>query len=133
MAKPSKSAAKPAAKTGSLCFTDASGGAFAALAAAIARSSGRDALAATSSAAARVPAEVGTVLGEIALSMPEVVLAGKIPAGAERIDVSGWGHALYTGEPREPGGEGDLEKLALARIARDRIERRVEALFASRG
>lgn len=129
MAKSSKSAAKPAAKPGSLCFTDADGGAFAALAAAIARSSGRDALAATSSAAARVPAEVGTVLGEIALSMPEVVLAGKIPAGAERIDVSGWGHALYAGAP----GEGDLEKLALARIARDRIEQRVEELFASRG
>ncbi|MFT3773906.1 MAG: hypothetical protein QM820_51715 [Minicystis sp.] len=110
---------------GAICFIDAAGGAFAAMAAAIARGQGREALAATSSAAAVVPAEIGAVLGEIALAAPDVVLAAKIPAGAERIDVDGWGHALHA-------GEGDLERHAVARIARDRIERRVESLLSSR-
>jgi hypothetical protein len=108
-----------------LCFVDAHGGAFAALAAALAKSQGRDAVAATS-AAVRVPAEVGTVLQEVALTTPDVLPVAKIPAGAERVDVGDWGIALFE-------GEGELEHLALGRIARDRIERRVEALLATRG
>jgi len=107
-----------------LSFVDAAGGAFAALAAAFARAAGRDAIAATSSGAARVPPEIAAVLAEIELAAPEVVAAGKLPKGGERVDVSGWGHALYE-------GEGELERMALARIARDRIERRVEALLGA--
>ncbi|APR84009.1 Hypothetical protein A7982_09358 [Minicystis rosea] len=121
MAKANRSSA---AARGALCFVDAKGGAFAAMAAAITRAQGRDAIAATSSAAARIPAEVGTVLGEIALTTPDIVLASKAPAGTERIEVDGWGHALYE-------GEGELEHLALARIARDRIERHVERLLGA--
>ncbi len=111
MTKPKSKPAPP------LTFVDAEGGAFAALAAGIARATGRDALAATTAARVAVPAEIGAVLAEIGATLPEVTRA---PASAaQRIDVGGWGHALYT-------GEGELEHLALARIARDRIERRLE-------
>ena len=120
MPKASRSAAR-----GALCFVDAGGGAFAALATAVASAAGRDALAATTAVAARVPAEIGKVLAEIGLTAPEIVDAAKIPAVAERVDVSDWGHALHE-------GEGELERLAVARVARDRIERRVRALLAPR-
>src|SRR5262245_54555753 len=104
-----------------LCFVDAQGGAFAALAAAFAPAAGR--AAAPSAAEVGVPAEIEAVLGEVGLAGPEVIPAKK--AAGERIDVTSWGHPLFQ-------GEGELERLALARIARDRIERRVEALLAER-
>lgn len=102
-----------------LAFVDGSGGALAAMAAAIAKAAGRDALAVTTAAAARVPAEVGAVLAEIASAAPAVTLA--IPKSVERVDVDGWGKLFE--------GEGDLERMASARIARDRIERRVDAML----
>ena len=102
------------------CFVDDQGGAFAALAAGIARARGQaGALAATTSPAVAVPAEIGVVLGEIAATIPEVALASSVRGAAERIDVGGWGLTLHE-------GEGDLERLSAARIARDRIERRFE-------
>lgn len=116
---------RTAAKRGSaditaLCFVDDGGGGFAALAAAFAAAAGREVKAA-STVEVRVPAEIGVVLGEVGLAQPEVIAAAK--ADGERIDVSGWGHPLHR-------GEGDLEQKAVARIARDRIERRVEALLS---
>ena len=103
-----------------ICFVDARGGAFAAMAAAIARAQGKaHAIAATTSASIDVPAEIATVLGEIGDRAPEVLLAGKVAKDAERIDLASWGLVLHE-------GEGSLERLALARIARDRIERRLE-------
>ena len=106
----------------SLEFVDASGGGCAAMAAAIAVRAGRDATAGTTNATVGVPSEVDVVLTEIGLSAPSVALADAIPAG-ERIDVEPWTAGLYS-------GEGDLERFAAARIARDKIERRVEALIA---
>jgi hypothetical protein len=104
----------PRAKTASpRCFVDAHGGAFAALAAGVARAGGQEALAATTSKAGSVPAEIGA-------AAPEVTLASALPSGAERVDVSAWGTPLYA-------GEGELEHLSSARIARDRIERRLAA------
>jgi hypothetical protein len=109
-------------KPGALCFFDTAGGAFAALAAAAARAQGRDATAASTTKVG-LPPEIAAVLAEVGAVLPKVEPA---PEGAgERIDVSAWGHRLYQ-------GEGELEKLALARIARDRIELRVEALLAKR-
>jgi hypothetical protein len=106
--------------TRALAFVDAHGGAFAVLAAAIARRDGRaGALAATTSAAASVPPEIAAVLAEVSAEPLGAVLAAALPRDAERIDLGGWGLALHE-------GEGDLERLALARIARDRIERRLE-------
>jgi hypothetical protein len=115
-----KAAAKPT--RAGVCFIDATGGAFAALAAAMARAHGHaDAVAATTSPAVSVPSEIAAVLDEIGMKAPEVVLAAAVPRGAQRIDVGVWDLSLYP-------GEGDLERLALARIARDRVERRVEAM-----
>src|SRR5581483_2536716 len=101
---------------------DDSGGAFAALAAAFASAAGHDATAA-STAEVGVESEDEAVLDEVGLEWPDVLPAKG--AEGERIDVSGWGVPIR--------GEGELERMALARIARDRIERRVEALLAGRG
>jgi hypothetical protein len=106
-----------------LCFVDDAGGAFAALAAAFAGAAGLHAGAATT-AEVGVEAEIEAVLDEVGLDCPDVIPARKATADAERVDVSGWGHPLHH-------GEGELERLALARIARDRIERRVEALLSA--
>jgi hypothetical protein len=99
-------------------YVDARGGAFAAMAAALARASGKNALAATTSATIDVPAEIATVLAEIGASAPDVVFASALPRDAERVDLSSWPLVLHE-------GEGDLERRALARIARDRIEKRL--------
>src|SRR4051812_39126557 len=107
-----------------VCFVDHAGGAFAVMAAAIAAAHGhRDAVAATSSAEIRVPPEVAAVLDEIGAVPGEVKrLDAKSARGAaELVDVALWGLSLYP-------GEGELERLALARIARDRIERHVESM-----
>jgi hypothetical protein len=110
---------RPPSGQGPIAFVDARGGAFSALAAAIARAAGRgDALAATSSKAVAIPAEIPTVLDEIGATAPEVVPASRLPKDAQRVDVDGWAIDLFA-------GDGDLERLALARIARDRVERHV--------
>ena len=104
----------------SLDFIDASGGALAALAAGVARSLGAaQSSAATSSSSVEVPSEIATVLAEIGVEQPVVELAAR-GAAPHRVDVTPWGLALYD-------GDGDLERLAAARIARDRIERRLLA------
>ena len=107
-------------KPRALSFVDARGGAFAVLAASLARQGGsKGALAATTSPAVSVPPEIAAVLAEIGAEPVDASLATALPRDAERVDVGAWGHALHE-------GEGDLERLALARIARDRIERRLE-------
>jgi len=104
-----------------ICFIDAKGGAFAALAAGIERARGHgEVIAATTSPVVGVPAEIGAVLAEIGVAVPEVVLAAGLPRHAERVDLASWPLALHE-------GDGDLERLAVARIARDRIERRLIA------
>jgi hypothetical protein len=105
-------------KLAPLCFVDARGGALAALAAGISRARGTAAIAATTSPAVAVPPEIGAVLAEIGAEAKEVVLASSLPPDGERIDLASWGLVLHE-------GEGDLERYALARIARDRIERRL--------
>jgi hypothetical protein len=105
---------------GAPIYVDAAGGAVAALAAGVARALGHpEARAATVSAAVAVPAEVAVVLGEIGATAPEVNLVSNGEDAADRVDVASWGLVLH-------GGEGELERLALARIARDRIARRLE-------
>jgi hypothetical protein len=111
---------KPKSKAaGTLCFVDADGGAFAALAAGIARAQGHEgALAATTAKKVALPVEIGSVLTEIGATLPEVTLA--TAAATRRIDVSAWGTPLHVGDE-------SLERLAVARIARDRIERHLES------
>ncbi len=68
------------------------------------------------------------MLAEIGAPLPEVSLAASIPAAAERVDLASWGLSLYEGSGHD-GGQApgsDLEHLAVARIARDRIERRFD-------
>ena len=118
-------------KNGRLAYVDTQCGALAALAAGVARSLGRtDVVAATESPAVSVPHEVRAVLDEIGAPTPEVVLASGLPPATERIalGVPGPGHdepllVLHQGDGQ---GEGELERMALARIARDRIEQRLE-------
>jgi hypothetical protein len=102
-------------------FVDASGGGLAALAAGVARSLGhRSAVAATSIDTIAVPPVVGVVLQEIGAELPDVILAASLTAeDAPHIDPSRFSLALYE-------GQGELERLATARIARDRIERHIE-------
>jgi hypothetical protein len=110
---------------GKLVLVDAAGGALSSMAAALAASMGRsDVVAATSTAFASIPAEVGTALEEIGLVPAPVVLLDSKDREGESILVvdESWGAKLWT-------GEGDLERLAAARIARDRIERRLETML----
>jgi hypothetical protein len=104
-----------------LIFVDATGGGLAALAAGVARKLGHaGALAATTSDAITVPPEVALVLREIDADLPPVQRAEEIAAIAgPRIDPSAFAYPLYD-------GDGDMERRAAARIARDRIERHLE-------
>lgn len=98
-------------------FVDTSSGALAALAAGVAHSLGHaGAVAATASDTIRVPAEVTTVLAEIGAETPAVIRVAELPEGASHLDPSRFSGALYE-------GDGELERLSVARIARDRIER----------
>lgn len=107
------------AATAARCFVDARGGALAALAAGIARAHGEaGAIAATRSPSASVPPEVRVVLEEIGASLPEVALDASVDRASQRVDVGGWEVFLHD-------GEGELERLSAARIARDKIERRI--------
>jgi hypothetical protein len=99
-------------------FVDASGGALAALVAGVARRRGVvGASAATTSAALAVPDEIAVVLAEIGATLPPVASIGSVEAST-RTNVADWGLALFA-------GEGQLERLALARIARDVALRRL--------
>lgn len=106
-----------------LCFVDAGGGGLAALAAGVAHALGRaDAIALTTSKAVSVPPEVAAVLKEIGVELPPVArLPGGPPDVTENIDLAAWPLFLLAPE------QGELERLSAARIARDRIERRLDA------
>jgi hypothetical protein len=94
-------------------FVDASGGALAALVAGVARRRG----VVGASAALAVPDEIAVVLAEIGATLPPVASIGSVEAST-RTNVADWGLALFA-------GEGQLERLALARIARDVALRRL--------
>ena len=110
-----------------LIFVDATGGGHAALAAGVARKLGHaDAVAATTSDAIAVPVEVAVVLQEIGAELPPVQRADALAAAdAARVDPSAFSYPFYT-------GEGELERLSAARIARDRIERHLDTAHAGR-
>jgi len=103
-----------------LCFVDGIGGGLAALAAGVARSQGREgALAATSHTSVSLPDEIKVVLEEIGATLPPVLLLDAVELeGVERVDLASWDLRLHN-------GDGELERLAMARIARDKIARRL--------
>ncbi len=117
-----------------LCFADASGGALAAIGAAVARALGHvDAVAATVGEPQPLPAEVPAVLAEIGLEAPPIV---KLSAALESPRAVVW---LGDGKTPAPVAEaraftckllaadaGEFERFATARITRDRIERLIE-------
>jgi hypothetical protein len=118
---------------------DARGGALSVLAASVAKALGVDAVAATCVKPTESPPELAMVLDEVGMGVPVgaatpwgsvaradddvVVFLGASPppelAGEAALDV-----ALFD-------GAGELERLALARIARDTIERKLEAIKSS--
>jgi hypothetical protein len=121
-----------------ICFVDSRGGALSVLAACVARSLGVDAVAATSTTPSDIPGEIATVLEEVAMAAPgqTAVALGSLERGADAIVFLGanppadlpakvvWDVALFY-------GPGELERLAFARIARDQIERGIEAMRRS--
>jgi hypothetical protein len=112
---------------GKLVLVDAVGGALSSMAAAIARARGRsDVVAATSSELAEIPAEVHKVLEEIGLVAEPVTSLDRKDREGESLQVidETWGAKLWS-------GDGELERMANARIARDRIERRVRSMIES--
>jgi hypothetical protein len=119
-------------------FLDTVGGALSVLASGVAEALGLRAVAATFSEPASAPREIATVLEEVGMRLPE-----KGAARAEEVDATG-GEVVYLGGPPKAvltnkpvwgvslyEGEGELERLATARIARDEIERRLEGLRSS--
>jgi len=126
---------------------DSSGGALAAIGAAVAQSLGRaEAVAATSTDPQPLPQEVSTALKEVGMRVPDVVRLREIDASGVTFVFLGappppeslaaaatWSLALYqppagATDRQEPD---DLERIAGARTVRDRIERRVEAMIAA--
>ena len=109
-------------KNQSPVFVDASGGGLAALAAGVARLVGRSgAVAATSSEVVAVPSEVIAVLAEIGAHLPPVARLADVKPEGEVIRLATW--PIFLLAPTE----GELERLSAARIARDKIERRLSA------
>ena len=105
---------------------DAVGGGLAALAAGVARHAGlTDARAATSSELVAVPSEVLTALAEIGAQVTSVAHLKDVKPTGEVVHLAEW--SLYLLAP----GEGELERLAAARIARDKIERRLSLSSSS--
>jgi hypothetical protein len=107
-------------KSGSPLFVDTVGGGLASLAAGVARLVGlAGATAATSSDAVTVPSEVISVLAEIGAHVTSVAHLKDVKPTGEVIHLAEW--SLYLLAP----SEGELERFAAARIARDKIERRL--------
>ena len=105
-------------KSGSPLFIDTVGGGLAALAAGVARHLGHaGATAATSSELVAVPGEVLTALAEIGAQVTSVAHLKDAKPTGEVVHLAEW--SLYLLAP----GQGELERLAAARIARDKIER----------
>jgi hypothetical protein len=110
------------AKGKSPLFVDTVGGGLAALAAGVARHAGMTgAMAATSSEIVAVPGEVITALAEIGAHVTSVAHLKDVKPSGEVVHLAEW--SLYLLAP----GEGELERLAAARIARDKIERRLSS------
>jgi len=120
-----------------LCFIDNEGGALAVIGASIARALGReDALATSIVQPNPVPTDVSTVLEEVGFSASvtakpfdgasaaayELVWLGETPPAQAIVG------AQFVPCKLGPRDAGDLERLATARIARDRLERLVEEL-----
>lgn len=109
-------------KSQSPLFVDAVGGGLASLAAGVARLVGlAGATAATSSDAVAVPSEVITTLAEIGAHVTSVAHLRDVKPTGEVIYLAEW--SLYLLAP----SEGELERLSAARIARDKIERRLSS------
>jgi hypothetical protein len=107
-------------KSASPLFVDHVGGGLAALAAGVAHLVGlAGATAATSSDAVAVPSEVIAALAEIGAHVTPVARLADVKPAGEVVDLAAW--SLYLLAP----GEGELERLSAARIARDKIERRL--------
>ena len=110
------------AKGKSPLFIDTASGGLAALAAGVAHRLGLvGATAATSSELVAVPSEVLTALAEIGAQVTSVAHLKDVKPTGEVVHLAEW--SLYLLAP----GEGELERLAAARIARDKIERRLSS------
>ena len=116
---------------GRLVFTDGAGGALASLAAALARAAGNDAVAEDASPRP-LPPEIARALAEVGVTD---VAAATSPAPRRPGDVVvtlGRGPSftidaqLYDGPETTEFGDTSLERMGLARIARDRVERWLE-------
>lgn len=123
-----------------LLFVDEIGGGLACLGAAVARSLGHsDAMAATTGPQADLPPEVAKVLEEVGMSAASVASFEALPDRDKRL-------VIWLGEAQPPEslesprvivvslyeGEGELERLSTARVARDRIERHLAEIIAAR-
>jgi hypothetical protein len=109
-----------------LCFVDDVGGALASLGAGVAHALGyADAIATTTKPPAPLPAEVRAVLEEIGGEPAKIEPLASVPLeGVEHVRLGGdapdaWPVWLVA-------SEGELERLSGARIARDRIEKRLD-------
>ena len=110
------------AKGKSPLFIDTVGGGLASLAAGVARHLGiAGATAATSSDLVAVPGEVMTVLAEISAQVTSVAHLKDVKPSGEVVHLAEW--SLYLLAP----SEGELERLSAARIARDKLERRLSS------
>ncbi|UQA61302.1 hypothetical protein [Polyangium aurulentum] len=123
-----------------LLFVDAIGGGLATLGAAVARSLGHsDATAATTKPETSVPPEVSTVLEEVGMSNASVGPLEASKDADKRL-------VIWLGTEKPPAslakaraftivslfaGEGELERLSTARVARDRIERHLPEIIAA--
>jgi len=128
-----------------LIIIDAVGGLLSSVGAALAHDAGQEATAATTAPIATIPAEVHAVLAEVGIASPADVVAyerqpggnsiyvGAAPPGDElesnaRADGGSllWVEAgLYDGPAETEFGDTSLERLACARILRDRLERAI--------
>jgi hypothetical protein len=123
-----------------LCFVDASGGALAAMGAGIARALGlEDPVAATIAQVKPAPADVKMVLEEVGMTAANTRAFDDALAATHDVVWLGDGsppasvakaRALTTCKLLAPDA-GELERLATARITRDRIERLIEDGFGS--
>ncbi|NUP09475.1 MAG: hypothetical protein HOW73_25760 [Polyangiaceae bacterium] len=115
-----------------LVFFDARGGALASLAASILRSRGVETRAESSGPIVERP-EIATVLAEIGVTsvVAPIQRSGARPEHELHIELGGSRPApvdvsLYEGPDTTNFGSTELERLAKARISRDRIERWVD-------
>ncbi len=101
-------------------FVDTVGGGLAALAAGVAHLVGiKGATAATSSDAVVIPSEVISALAEIGAHVTPVAHLKDVKPTDEVVHLAEW--SLYLLAP----SAGELERFAAARIARDKIERKL--------